>query len=635
MPGLFNRLKNFIPLTVIKSADVNGELNNIIANMIPKKIDNYSTNVAQMQIQTDPGGLGTESLAPELSGELERLRFVIARGFGTAYWYISPSITLSQVTTLLKLGIGIPDNRVVSGLTRPSAAQAAYLVPAGTSNSVTLKAGGSNPNFVVFIKGSQYTITSDISFMGLSPAPSTNNTATINDVLLSGDYPSSFAGERDAPIQQITISGAGSEIIARVGTYAAFSVTNGGGTEYFIGHVDSPTQISGCFRGYFFDSTSLPVDRIPINDGDTLELLRLTWIFIQTNGTMMDVAYNQPKWQYSAPSSPSVGDYWFDLSTNIWKRFNSSAWVDANATLIGVTIQDTTNTVGARSLDFFAVYNALNTLLPETITTVEAQAKQKNGEVSVYGQTFAYGDSYLTWDTGTDRDTGVSLSPNTEYYLYVKETGKQVISDVRPYDREADLLGYYHPHQYWRSVGTVSTDGASLLLPVDVKAQVTGRSIEDLSISDRKIITGGVIQRNIALESVDITRQTTRVYVTTVGTSSQIIFSDVPDGVQAGLTQVASLSLFRTGKPYRLFVQTRYSYPLAGTVTMGAALAKMAVGNPSGVTNTIAMNGAPGDQFGASFDFGIFGDVTFGNVLYTLHIENLTYAGLRFVGYEL
>lgn len=72
------------------------EFTNIINNMIPESIDDYSVNVTEMRIQTDPGESGSESLATTLSEEIERLRFSIKEcktNFDEqlSYWYQTPT----------------------------------------------------------------------------------------------------------------------------------------------------------------------------------------------------------------------------------------------------------------------------------------------------------------------------------------------------------------------------------------------------------------------------------------------------------------------------------------------------------------------------------------------------------------
>lgn len=51
-------------------------------------MDDYSASTTEMRTQTTPGNhAGAESQPTALSGELERLRFVLARIRGTQYWY--------------------------------------------------------------------------------------------------------------------------------------------------------------------------------------------------------------------------------------------------------------------------------------------------------------------------------------------------------------------------------------------------------------------------------------------------------------------------------------------------------------------------------------------------------------------
>ena len=99
--GLFSRLKIWVKGEKLKFSDLNGEFNNVIQNLLPAKIDDYSVNVSQMQTQTNPGGVGSESLATSLAGELERIRYSINRLQGTTYWYEDPGTNLQAVTEAL------------------------------------------------------------------------------------------------------------------------------------------------------------------------------------------------------------------------------------------------------------------------------------------------------------------------------------------------------------------------------------------------------------------------------------------------------------------------------------------------------------------------------------------------------
>lgn len=93
--------------TVLTAAIYNGDHVNHITNQTPQMTGAYSDNVAQMQSATDPGLVGTESLAGSLAGELERLRFAIKRLGGGAQWYVAPvtgTFTTSVVTPVVDSG---------------------------------------------------------------------------------------------------------------------------------------------------------------------------------------------------------------------------------------------------------------------------------------------------------------------------------------------------------------------------------------------------------------------------------------------------------------------------------------------------------------------------------------------------
>src|SRR6267143_215777 len=66
---------NAYKLTLKTSAGVELWTVDNISSLAPTVLGDYSATVAQMKLKTDPGELGTESLATALSGELERLRW--------------------------------------------------------------------------------------------------------------------------------------------------------------------------------------------------------------------------------------------------------------------------------------------------------------------------------------------------------------------------------------------------------------------------------------------------------------------------------------------------------------------------------------------------------------------------------
>lgn len=109
MPGgLFPRLKNWTDLEILTDEDLNAEFDNIIQNLLPAMFDDYSLNVPQMQSQTTPGDVGTESLATSLAEEIERIRYVIARLIGKTYWYQAPDRTLSEAAAENQVSFYLP-----------------------------------------------------------------------------------------------------------------------------------------------------------------------------------------------------------------------------------------------------------------------------------------------------------------------------------------------------------------------------------------------------------------------------------------------------------------------------------------------------------------------------------------------
>lgn len=83
--------------TVLTASIYNSDHQNHITNQNPSATGGYSDSVGQMQTVTDPGGVGTESLAPHLAGELERIRFCIKRITNKSHWYVAPSFNLDSI----------------------------------------------------------------------------------------------------------------------------------------------------------------------------------------------------------------------------------------------------------------------------------------------------------------------------------------------------------------------------------------------------------------------------------------------------------------------------------------------------------------------------------------------------------
>ena len=82
----FSRIKVWIRER-LRFADLNAEFNNVLNNMNPSGIDGASTDLTAYQADTAPAPGGTPSLPTNLLGELQRLRYVLRRLGGGAYWY--------------------------------------------------------------------------------------------------------------------------------------------------------------------------------------------------------------------------------------------------------------------------------------------------------------------------------------------------------------------------------------------------------------------------------------------------------------------------------------------------------------------------------------------------------------------
>lgn len=84
--------------TVLTAAIYNSDHQNHVTNANPSMIGAYSDDVSQYQSATNPGDLGSEVLSGNLAGEIERLRYVLARLMGTTHWYQPPTVSLEDMS---------------------------------------------------------------------------------------------------------------------------------------------------------------------------------------------------------------------------------------------------------------------------------------------------------------------------------------------------------------------------------------------------------------------------------------------------------------------------------------------------------------------------------------------------------
>lgn len=143
----FSRIKTWVTGEVLYAADLNNEFNNLLAGFTPAQIDGASASVLAMQTTASTGGVGTENLATNALGELQRLRFGILQAVGGAQWYSAPTRNLETLNTAFNTAIAPINNSLVKtdgtdpGLygmtTLPFSLQSPGYIATGSAQSTT------------------------------------------------------------------------------------------------------------------------------------------------------------------------------------------------------------------------------------------------------------------------------------------------------------------------------------------------------------------------------------------------------------------------------------------------------------------------------------------------------------------
>lgn len=208
------------------------------------------------------------------------------------------------------------------------------------------------------------------------------------------------------------------------------------------GWLKSATEFTNVQRGFFFDSsaTPAPIVRETLANNDTLTLMETGWIFIENDGTTVDVTYLTPVYAYTSPTGPSTGQYWYDISNALWKRWSGSAWVEVNRIPIGLCVMNTSNCIATRSFDFYKDFKTENTIEAEVFSDEVVRSVLRTNSINIYGTDLVFHNYPVEWDNTADMETG-SVASETTYYLYLSTAGQPKISTERPYDRSGDLRG--------------------------------------------------------------------------------------------------------------------------------------------------------------------------------------------------
>jgi hypothetical protein len=361
-----------------------------------------------------------------------------------------------------------PQNRIVSGAVRSTANQPQFLTPNGAAASFLLE--GATTNLVLDVNGVAVTVNTDITKSGLTVGPSTTATCLVNDTDAADQISTRTWGEKYAEKESITVDNMGAEFQAFIGQFVIIEIT-GVATEYAIAFVKSATELTNIYRGYFTNSAGTPINRTAFFDNDVITVLSTAWVFVEDNGTTVDVTYTTPVSSFTAPGSPATGDYWEDLGNRTWKRYDGASFQIIDRTLVGVVGIDSANCVCARSFDFYAKHADTNTAELTLQSTEIAEIKDPNSKASILGNEYNFGYGLESWNITTDLAASADMYTGTEqsstvYYLYLLDTGETTISDIEPQWRP-DLLGHYHPHLPARCMAIAYNDSSSDLTLID------------------------------------------------------------------------------------------------------------------------------------------------------------------------
>jgi hypothetical protein len=351
-------------------------------------------------------------------------------------------------------------NYVKSGTTLTGSEQPAWLQAAGASSlsilSATGPAGVSPQPLTYTIGGVGYTLNSNINLTsGFQNAPSSGQNCSINNTAYSGQ-------EWTRQEETIAIASAGSEITNRIGTWCAFSLTDGTTTSYLYGFLNSATEITNA-RQWFFSGSLQAIKVLPLTHNMTLTLCALGWVLLDADGATVEVVYKQPVWASAAPSGPSTGQYWYDSVLETWKRWSGSAWVAQSRVLVGQAVSNSTGLIATRpedvrlSGDGFLNVKAFEVESPTLIKTLAGYAA-----CDVYGRTMYLPGLPVDFNSATSTWPGETLAVNASAYLYMGPQGQPRISNTSPIYM-SNRRGWYHPHDTYRCIGLAYRDGTGFV----------------------------------------------------------------------------------------------------------------------------------------------------------------------------
>jgi hypothetical protein len=138
----FSRVKTWSSGETLTAADLNAEFDNVLNNLTPSGVDDYSASTTEMRAVADPYPASVESLATSLQGEVERLRYQILeikkaiQASNVSYWY--QDLPTAGVFTIAGSSVGVNDTTPSYALDVTGAANVTgNLIVGGTISSTS------------------------------------------------------------------------------------------------------------------------------------------------------------------------------------------------------------------------------------------------------------------------------------------------------------------------------------------------------------------------------------------------------------------------------------------------------------------------------------------------------------------
>lgn len=325
-------------------------------------------------------------------------------------------------------------------------------VTGGATNAVTIEA--TTTNLVGTIDGEAFTLETDLTSDDLALAPSSNNTAEIDDSnnLFADKNNTKAIGEYGYHIPIDQTGGIGSEISSLNGTVQVFKLVNGSAeTEYFIAEIDTTNyKIIPFRRGV--GST----DRITFSDTDTITLLKAHYIFLDNDLSTVDTTTTYPTRGPSAPVAPATGDYHYYTTTSIngWYRYSGASWEKLGRIYLGYAICDSADCLAVEHEDFNLGWN-------NTYSIKKILVDKDNDMIKIDGPIRIGVNNKTIVINSNSTFILTSIVDGEWQYIYVDSDGNFYNSSIIPIRHISGV--FYHKDQYYRCIACVYIRSANII----------------------------------------------------------------------------------------------------------------------------------------------------------------------------